>query len=99
MRSPILYFFLLVLGISLNFGSNACYKQDKFSETLPKKGLELVPSKKSTIAFDLGFVLLQVKIDPIAKKQSCKRNVFRAYGTGRIKIILALPTKVIALYM
>ena len=53
----------------------------------------------STVVFDLGLVLLLVKIDPVAKKRRCKKHAFRIHGTERVKMILALSTKIVALYM
>lgn len=44
-------------------------------------------------------MLLLIKVDPIAEKQSCKKDVFRACGTGYIKIILILLIEVIVLYI
>lgn len=86
-----MYFFLLVLGILLNLGSDAGYKQGRFSEILPEKSLEFVLSKESNIvAFNLNLVLLSLKIDSILEKQSCKRDALVAYSTSHIKIILAL---------
>lgn len=78
MKSLILYFFLLVLKISLNFDLNAGYKQDRFYKILLKKDLEFSLSKGGgTIAFDLSLMLLSAKINLVAEEQSCKKNMFK----------------------
>lgn len=97
MRSSILYFLILVLRIPLNLGLNAGYKKSRFFKTLLKKNLELVLSRGCAIVFDWSFMLLPAKIDPIAKKQSCKRDAFMARNTGYIKIILVLLTEIVTL--
>lgn len=98
--SLVLYFFLLVLRILLDFSSNADYKQCRLSEILLEKNFKLAPNKKSsTIAFNLSLVLLSIEINLIAKKQSRKRNTFRACGTDYVKIIFTLLTKVKTFHM
>lgn len=100
MGNPILYFFLLMLGIPFDLFSDAGHKKSKFPKTLLEKGLEFVISKRSSIiAFDLSFLLLPAKIDPVAEKRGCKKHVLRACGTGRVEIIPALLIEVIALHM
>lgn len=49
--------------------------------------------------FILGLVLLLAKIDPIAEKQDYKKNTLKAYSNSYVKIILALPIKVITLHI
>lgn len=69
MGSSILYFLLLVLGISLNFGLDICYKQDRFIKILLEKGFEVVLNKKGgTVALNLSFILLLIEVDPILEK-------------------------------
>lgn len=69
MKNPILYFFLLILEILLNFSLNIYHKCDRFSKTLLEKGFKFVLYKKNnTIAFNLSLVLLSAEIDPIAKE-------------------------------
>ena len=99
-RGPILYFFLLVLGIPLDLGPDVSYKQGEFSETLLKEGLKFVLNiGDSIIVFNLRFVLLPAKVNPVLKKQGCKRDAFVACGSGRVKMIFTLLIKVIALHM
>lgn len=68
-ETSILYFFLLILTISLNFYSDTGYEQDRFSNNLLKKYLKFILNKRNSIvAFNLSFILLLVKVDPISKK-------------------------------
>lgn len=99
-KSPILYFFLLILGILLNLGLDADYKQNRFSKTLLKKYFKFVLSKRnSTVAFDLDLVLLPAKIDSVVEKQNCKKYALRIRGIGCIEIILALLIKIVVFYI
>lgn len=99
-RSPILYFFLLVLKILLNFCSDISYKQDKFFEILSKKSLEFIFNRENnTIAFNLSLLLLLVKVDSITKERGYKRDAFKTCSTSLIKIILILLTEVAILYL
>lgn len=69
-------------------------------QILLKKNIEFVSSKRDDIvAFELGLVLLLAEIDFIIEKESCKKDILRAYCTGCVKIVLALLTEVIALYV
>lgn len=70
------------------------------SKILPKKKSEFIPKMKDgTITFNLSFMLLLVEINPIPKKQSCKKDVLVTCGLKHIEIILTLLTKIIALYI
>ena len=100
MRDLILYFLLLVLEIPLDLGPDASYKRDRFSKTLPEKGLKFVLSRRNNIvAFNVNFVLLLIEVNPILEEQSRKGDMFVACGSGCIKMILTLLTETIALYM
>lgn len=88
------------MRISLDFSLDAGQKSSRFSRTLPKKGLEFVLSgRNGTIAFNLSFMLLQAEIDLISKNQGCKKDALRACGISRVKIVLRLLTKIVALYI
>lgn len=90
----------MVLGIPLNLNLNAGYKQGGFFKTLLEKSFKFILNRRSNaITFNLSFLLLLAKIDLIAKKYNCKKNTFRACDTSRVEIILALLTKVVALYI
>lgn len=100
MENLILYFFLIVLKILLNFGTNANYKQDKFSKTLLEKSLEFFLSKKNGIVtFNLNFILLPTEVNFVSKKQSHKKKALIICDIGRVKIVFALLTEVMALHM
>ena len=54
---------------------------------------------EGTIVFNLSFILLPAEVDTITEKRGCKRDALITYSTGRVKMILALSTKVVALYI
>ena len=67
---------------------------------MPEKGFEFVPSREDGIvAFYLSFVLLPAEVNPISEERSRKGDAFVACGSGRVKMILTLSTKIIALYV
>lgn len=100
MKSSILDFFLLVLGIPLDLALDTSHKQVGFSKTLPKKSLKFVLSKKDGIVtFNLSFVLLPMEVNLVLEKKNCKKDAFIAYNSGRVKIIFTLSIEVIALYI
>lgn len=67
---------------------------------MSEKSLKFVLNKVGgTVAFNLSFVLLPAKNNLVIEEQGRKKNIFRVRGTGYIKIIFALLTKIIALYM
>ena len=89
-----------MLEISLDLGPDASYKQGGFSEILLEKGFKFVSSSgDGIVAFNLSFVLLSAKVNPILEEQGRKENAFVARGSGRIEMILILSTEIIALYM
>lgn len=95
MKNPVLNFFLLVLRIPLNLSPDAITNMIDFRRLYLKKVLKFFLSRKSdTVACNMSLVLLPVKIDLIVKEQNRKKHAFKARGSGRIKIILVLPTKV-----
>lgn len=100
MKSSILYFLLLVLGIALNFCLNIGLKWGRFSKTLLKEDLKFVLWKKDDIiAFNLSLVLLLAEVNLILEKQSHKWDALVAYSIGYIKMILILSTKIITLHV
>ena len=99
MRGPILYFLLLVLGVSLNLSPDVSYKRDGFSKTLLEKCLEFISGEGGRlVALNLGLVLLPVEVYFIPEEQGRKGNTLEPRGTGHIKIILTLSTKVVAFH-
>lgn len=64
MKSLILYFFRLVLGILLNSNLNVGYKLGKFFGILSKKSFEFISNMRgSMVTFNLSYILLLVKVD------------------------------------
>lgn len=97
-ESPILKLFLLLLKISLYLGLDISHKNSRFSKILLKKSFEFVSSRRNGIvAFNLGFIVLPVEVDPILEKYSYKRDTLGARGTNHMKIVLALLIKVVVL--
>lgn len=95
-----MYFFLLRLGILLNFNLDINHKQGEFFKNLLEKGIEFVLNKRNSInVFNLSFVLLLIEVDFILEEQSCKRDILMTCDTSYIKIIFVLLTKVIAFYI
>lgn len=89
-----------MLRILLNLCLDADHKQGRFPKTLLEKDFEFILSRKGhTISFDLDFMLLPAKIDPVTKQRSRKEHALRAHSIGRVKIILLLSTKIVALHM
>lgn len=89
-----------MLRILFNLYPDVSYKQYRFFKTLLEKGFKFVPSKGGGIvALNLGLVLLLAKVNLIPKEQGRKGDVLEAYNTSRVKIVLALLTEVIALYL
>ena len=100
MRSPVLYFFLLVLRVSFDFISDVVNERSGFSENLLEECLEFVPSEGSDrVPLNLSLVLLPAKVDPILKKRGREGDMLVAGGTGYVEMVFTLPTKVVTLYM
>ena len=89
-----------MLGIPLNFSPDIGHKRGGFSETLSEKGLEFILSKGGgPVALNLGLTLLPVEVEPIPKEQGCEGNTLEPCDTGRVKMVLALLTEIVALHM
>lgn len=98
MKNLILYFLLLVLKILINFNLDADQKQNRFSKILLKENFEFILNRGIAIIFKLNVILLLAEIDLVAKKQNCKKNAFKAYGTSCVEIIFGLLTKIVTFY-
>lgn len=86
------------MKIPLNFSPDTSQKCDEFSKTLPKKSFKFSLYKRNSIVvFNISFVLLLAKINLILKEQGRGKDILGACGTGYVKIVLALSTKIIAL--
>lgn len=67
---------------------------------MPKKDFEFFSSSRNSIvALHLSFVLIPAKADSILKKQSCKKDAFKAYSISYIEIILVLLIEIVTLYI
>lgn len=76
--SSILNLLLMVLRIPLDLSLDAGHKGDGFSKALLKKSLEFILSRRdSTIIFNLGLVLLLVKVNSILEKCNRKEDVWK----------------------
>lgn len=60
---------------------------------------KFIISRGDIITINQSFRMLLAKIDLVTKEQSYKENVFEAYSTDLVKMILALLIKVVALYI
>lgn len=88
------------MRILLDFSPDVDHKSSRFSKTLLEKDLKFVENKKNSIAvFNLSLLLLPTKVDFILVEQSYKKNMLRACATSGVKMVLALSTKVVRLYM
>lgn len=97
---PVLNLPWLVLWISSDFAPNIIYKQDRFIKTFLQNDFKLVPDcRNSAIEFDLGLILLPTKKNSIFQEAICKRYMFNAFGSDCFKMIFALLTEVVALFM
>lgn len=93
-RSLVLYFFLLVLQVSFDFTLDIINKRGGLSKTLLKESFKFVLSKDSNlIPLNLSLVLLPMEVDSISEKQSFKKNMLIAHGTGNVKIIFTFLDK------
>lgn len=99
MGSLVLYFFSLILKVFFNLAPNIIYKCGRFFKILLEKGLKLISSYEfGSILFFFYPILLLSKIDPISKKQGCKKDAFIAYSSSHFEIVLALLAKIIIFY-
>lgn len=99
MRRPVLYCFLLVLGVFFDLIPDIVNKRGGFFKTLLKESLKFVPCEGSyPVSLNLSLVLLLAEVDYISKEQDCKRDAYMAYSTGRIEIILALLIEIVAFH-
>lgn len=99
-KSLILYFFLLILGVFFNLTLDIIYKRNRFSKTFPKKSLKFVPYRGcGPVILDLSLILLLVEVDLILKKQGYKRDAFLAFSSSGFKMVFTLLTEIITFYV
>ena len=100
MKSPVFYFFLLILRVSFNFTPDVVNERGGFSKTLLEECLEFVPSEGSNpVPLNLSLVLLPAEVDPISKEQGREGDALVACGTGRVEMVFTLPTEVVTLHV
>lgn len=58
-----------------------------------------IKKRISPILFNLGLVLLPIKINSILKKQSCKKYTLIVFVSSSLEIVFLLLTKIIEFYM
>lgn len=105
MRNPIFYFLMLVLGILLNPVSNAGHKRGRFSQTLSKKSLKFVSSRRSgTVTLNLDLVRRSEilsrsgDISPKNNWKGCGSTIVlsRGFRNTSNKLIFAIKEKITA---
>lgn len=95
-----MYFLLLVLKIPIHLSLDIGCKKSKFSKTLLEKSFEFILNKRGNIiTLNLGFLLLQIKVNPISEKQIYKKDVLIAYDNSYIKMIFAILIKLVVFYI
>ena len=68
MKSPILYFFLLILGVAFNLTLNSVHKNLGVIEIFSEESLELDPKQGIFGSLVLQFVLVLSKTYPVTKE-------------------------------
>ena len=75
MEGLILYFFLLILTISLDFSLHTGYKWKRFFKILPENVFIFALSRRDkNVGLKLSFWLFLVKVNFTLKKQSRKKD-------------------------
>lgn len=93
-------FFLRVLRVFLDFTLDIIHKSGEFSQTFSKKGFKLFLTRGcNSVALDPILVLLQMKEDPVLKKEGCKKYAFVAFDSSHFEMVLALLTEVVVFHM
>lgn len=79
---------MLILKIPLVFCLDASHKASKFSNLLSEEGFEFVQNRKNnTVVFNFSLMFF------------CKKDALGVYSASCIKIVFALLTNVVTLYM
>lgn len=89
MRRPILNFILLLVpGVLLNFIPNSVQQSLGITNNLLKKSFKINSRQKNFGCLVLILVLVLIKTDFNAKKQSCKWDMASINDASRIEILL-----------
>lgn len=100
MRSPVLYFFLLMLKVLFNLILDAVYKRSRFSKAFSEEGLKLVPGRGSSlITLNLGLMLLPAEVDCFFEKLDYKKDAFMTLASSNFEMVLVLSRKVVIFYI
>lgn len=90
----------MILGVLFNLNPDVIHKHSGFCKTFFEKNLEFVFIRESSpVMFDLGFILLSAKVNPISKERGCKKDAFVAFSPHNFEIVFVLLTKVILFHM
>lgn len=89
-----------MLRIPLDFSPNTHHKGDRFSKTFLEKSFKFDSNRgDSIVTFNLSLILWLTEIDSIPEEHSHKKDRLRAHGTGRIKMLLILLTKIVVFHI
>lgn len=97
MQGPVLGFFQLVLGIPPEFAPHLINKWPGFPKIFPQKNLKVWSSDGVDTFALVAMLMLGLLIADGLIKKSCKQDIIGPYGLGRIKMIFALLTQVVAI--
>ena len=100
MGSPVIYFLQLVLRVSFEFSPNAINKWLKFFQVFLQESFELCLGYGSLFPTSMtALVLSLLHANASTKKKSCKKSPVGPGGPSGLKIIFALLTKVVVVYV
>lgn len=72
-KIPVLYFFLLVLGVFFNLSLNVIYKYSRFAKNFSNKGLKFVLyERNSLVFFNSNLIMLLTKFNIFSKNKTIK---------------------------
>ncbi len=99
-RNPILYYFLLVLEVFLDLAPDVVHKRVRMSETFLSEGLKFLSSYSiGFLSLNIKLVLLLAKVYSSTKERGYKRYAFVAFCSNSLKIVFALLTEVVTIYI
>lgn len=91
MKSPVLYFFLLVFKILFDLFPNVVYKHNRFLKVFLDKNFEFVLCiETGPIAFKSSLILISIKVNFFLKTQGCKEDTFIFFNPNSFEIVFTL---------
>ena len=100
MGSPIVYFLQLVLRVPFELFPDTINKWLGFSQVLLQKGLELCPGNGDQLLTLVATLVLRlVHTNVLAEEKSCKGSPVGPSGPSGLKMVFALLTEVITVYI